>query len=104
VSFFPQRVFLTRFGRCAILGALATKPAHCVLSNDVVCLSVADDPKSRAGTSFLRKPLSKSIKQIVRMPQRASIVLPSTGLPDPIRALSHPWRACHETSALCLEH
>ena len=50
------------------------------------------------------KPTCKSDKQAVRMTQRASVVLPSTGLPDPIRALCHPWRACHETSALCLNH
>ncbi len=53
--------------------------------------------------SCLGKPLSKSIEQTVRMTQRAGVVLPSTGLPDPIRALRHPWRACHETSALCLD-
>jgi len=49
------------------------------------------------------KPTSKSDKQIVRMTQRAGVVLPPTGLPDPIRTLRHPWRACHETSALCLD-
>ncbi len=49
------------------------------------------------------KPTSKSDKQIVRMTQRAGVVLPSTDLPDPTRALRHPWRACHETSALCLD-
>jgi len=46
-------------------------------------------------TAIITKPTSKSDKQNVRMPQRASIVLPSTGLPDPIRALRHPWRACY---------
>ncbi|MBP8770349.1 MAG: hypothetical protein KBH26_00945, partial [Thiopseudomonas sp.] len=56
------------------------------------------------GATFLRKPLSKSIEQVVRMTQRASFALPSTGLPDPIRALRHPWRASHETSALCLDY
>ena len=48
--------------------------------------------------------MNKSQEQYVRITQRAGVVLPSTGLPDPIRALRHPWRACHETSALCLKH
>ena len=49
------------------------------------------------------KAARKSIKQIVRMTPRAGVVLPSAGHPDPIRALRHPWRACHETSALRLD-
>ena len=48
--------------------------------------------------------MNKSQEQYVRITQRAGVVLPSAGLPDPIRALRHPWRACHETSALRLDH
>jgi len=48
------------------------------------------------------KATIKSIEQVIRMPYRASAVLPSTRHPVSIRALRRPWLARHITSAVLI--
>ena len=41
---------------------------------------------------------------LMRMPYRASVVFPSMRLPGAIRALHHPWCACHVTRTALIDH
>ncbi len=38
------------------------------------------------------------------MPYLVSIAFPSTGHPDPIRALRHPWLACRDTNKVLIDY
>ena len=48
-------------------------------------------PEARLAPYLARKSTSKNEQTVLGLTQRASITLPSTGLPDPIRALRRPW-------------